>query len=470
MLSMTLMILHQIGDTFGISNPGELSWLIAGYSLTVGTFILFTGRLGDLFGYKRMLIIGYAWFAVWSMVAGVSVYSNKVLFIFARVLQGVGPSILLPNALAIFGATYAPGLRKNMVFAIFGACAPNGSVLGSAIAGLFNLAWWPWAFWFFAILCAVLVVLAAVVVPDPPQRHRSELTLREKVRQLDLEGAAVGVTALVLFNFAWNQAPVVGWQQAYVYVLLIISVLLVPVFFYIEYRVAPAPLIPFKALTSDVAFVLACVGCGWACFGIWFYYSIQFFQVLRGTTPILTVAYVSPVCVSGAAAAIFTGYFLGKIGPACMMTIALVFFTVGTIVIATAPVHQTYWAQSFVSMVLTPWGMDMSFPAATVILSNAVPKKQQGIGASLVNTVVNYSISIGLGIAGTVEVHVNRGGRTDADLLKGYRSAEYLGIGLAGLGIAVSLVYVAKSCPPWHKKNADGECDGSDSNIEHTAA
>lgn len=142
-LGQTLSILHVIGDDFGITNPGTLSWLIAAYSLTVGTFILFTGRLGDLFGWKRMFVIGFSWFALWSLVCGLSVYSNHVLFVFARVFQGIGPAIVLPNGLALLGGLYQTGPRKNMAFAIFGACAPGGSITGSAFAGLFSLAWWP---------------------------------------------------------------------------------------------------------------------------------------------------------------------------------------------------------------------------------------------------------------------------------------------------------------------------------------
>ena len=140
-LNSVIAILHVIGDDFGVTNPGELSWLIAGYSLTVGTFIMISGRFGDIFGYKRMLIIGFAWFSLWSMILGLSVYSNHVLFTFARVFQGIGPAIALPNALAILGATYAEGPRKHMVFSIFGATAPGGAVIGAAFAGLFALAW-----------------------------------------------------------------------------------------------------------------------------------------------------------------------------------------------------------------------------------------------------------------------------------------------------------------------------------------
>ena len=121
----TLNLLHVIGNSFGLHDPAQLPWLIAGYSLTIGSFILISGRLGDMFGYKRMLVIGFGWFSLWSMIAGLAVYSNHVLFVFARVFQGIGPAITLPNGLALLGATYAPGRRKDMVFALFGAAAPG---------------------------------------------------------------------------------------------------------------------------------------------------------------------------------------------------------------------------------------------------------------------------------------------------------------------------------------------------------
>jgi hypothetical protein len=81
----------------------------------------------------------------------------------------------------------------------------------------------------------------------------------------------------------------------------------------------------------------------------------------------------------------------------------------------------------------------MSFPAANILLSNAMPREHQGLAASLVNTVINYSIAISLGFAGTVESHINDGG---TDELKGYRGASYLGLGLSGMGICISILFV----------------------------
>lgn len=108
--------------------------------------------------------------------------------------------------------------------------------------------------------------------------------------------------------------------------------------------------------------------------------------------------------------------------------------------------------------------MDMSFPAGTIILSNAVPRRHQGIAGSLINTVVNYSISLGIGFAGTVEVHVNGGGGTKELRLKGYRGGWYMAIGLAGLGLFLAVVFLAKSY--WDERRAGRRGEGSVGEVE----
>ncbi len=146
-----------------------------------------------------------------------------------------------------------------------------------------------------------------------------------------------------------------------------------------------------------------------------------------------------PAGISGLCAAVTTGFLLSRLQPSLIMCVALLAFCVGNILVATQPISQSYWIQTFLSFVVTPWGMDMSFPAATLILSDSVSKEHQGIAASLVTTIVNYSISIGLGIAGTVEVHVNH---DNQDMLRGFRGAWYAGIGLSGLGVIVSILFI----------------------------
>jgi MFS family permease len=128
--------------------------------------------------------------------------------------------------------------------------------------------WWPWAFWTFGIVLFAIAIASYFVLPSVPLHEDvRNLSFRQRIRELDLLGASVGITAMILFNFAWNQAPGFGWEQPYIYTLLIIGVLLFPVFFWIEIKVSEKPLVPLKALSTDVSFVLTCIACGWAAFG-----------------------------------------------------------------------------------------------------------------------------------------------------------------------------------------------------------
>ena len=155
-------------------------------------------------------------------------------------------------------------------------------------------------------------------------------------------------------------------------------------------------------------------------------------------------AWFIPVIPSGIISALAVGKLLGKIPASWIMVVGQIAYLVGSILAATFPPHSSYWTYYFFSVLIITVGMDTSFPAATIIFSNAVPQQYQGVGASIVMTVVNYTISLGLGFAGTVETNINNGGLTKADKLLGYRGALWLSVGLAGLGLFLSLIFVTK--------------------------
>jgi len=110
-------------------------------------------------------------------------------------------------------------------------------------------------------------------------------------------------------------------------------------------------------------------------------------------------------------AALAVGKLLGKIPASWIMVIGQVAYLTGSILAAIYPPHSVYWTYYFFSVLIICVGMDTSFPAATIIFSNAVPHQCQGMGASVVMTVINYSKSLGLGFAGTVEIYINNGGK-----------------------------------------------------------
>ncbi|KAF2671836.1 hypothetical protein BT63DRAFT_369697 [Microthyrium microscopicum] len=440
-LGQALAPLDIIGRTFKTQNMGQESWFVAGYSLTAGTFILVSGRLGDIIGHKRMFCFGFAWFGVWSAFAGFAAYTGQqVFFDICRAMQGVGPAIVMPNGLALFGRAYPPGIKKNIVFSIFGAVAPAGFVTGAVFGSLFaQLVWWPWAFWSFAITCWALTVLALLAIP----RELSEKPVNPP--GFDWSGSAVGVIGLLLVNIAWNNAPMYGWGSPTVYFLLIIGLLCLVGFVWIEKR-AVSPILPISAMNGTVCFVLICVGVGWGAFGVWVFYTFRFLETVRHLSPLTVAAQYGPAPICGLLASGLTGFMLTHTPVSFTMFMSMCAFCLGIIIAAFQPMQQIYWAQMFVSIVIMPFGMDMSFPAASVLLSNHMPPEHQGLAQSLVSTVVNYSISISLGIAGTVEVNVAKPGpgvdMTDLNFLfKGYQSGYYTAVGLSAMGVICGALF-----------------------------
>ncbi|OPB36176.1 hypothetical protein A0O28_0109520 [Trichoderma guizhouense] len=366
-LGQTLSILKVISASFQITNPGELSWLIAGYSLTIGSCILLSRRLGDYFGHKPLFIAG--------------------------------------------------------LVCLYGGLTPVGVIGGATISALFaEFVWWPWSYWLMGCITAAVALCGYFAVPSS-QSHYESLQPRPSLRDIlwatDVPAGALGIAALVFFNLAWNQAVVVGWATPYIPVFLVLGILFAIALFYIEINVSPSPLIPFSILTGDVAFVLACVAAAWGGFGAYVYYFWTTMLMVVETPPLLASAWFSPPIPVGLGTAVLTGYLVARVHPAMLMVRAEACVLAACLLLATFPPGQTYWAQLFPSLIFAPLGLDMSFPAANLVMSNAMGKEHQGMAMSLVNTIVNYSISLSLGIAGTIEQQVTKtkpeGPATDSD-------------------------------------------------------
>ncbi|KAG7662002.1 uncharacterized protein J8A68_004502 [[Candida] subhashii] len=426
-----------IAKTFDVSDqPGEISWFSAAYSMTVGTFILSSGRLGDMYGYKKMYIIGFIWFGVASLLCGFAgLAACKLFFDISRALQGIGPAIMMPNTQALIGAFYQDGTRKNMCMAFFGAIAPTGFFVGAIFNGLLAVKiWWAWSFWIGGIASIVVGILALFAIP----KNIGVLS----GGSFDYWGSLFGVSGLILINFGFNQGPNVGWSTVYVYVLFIIGFACMVVFYFVEKKVKD-PLVPPEIFKGETGLVLICVAAGWSSFGIWIFYQFRWALIVDNDTPIMLAVYNIPTIITGALASVATAILLTKIPSAVVMFLSMLPFLIGIVLMGTRPVGQTYWAQKFVSILIQPIGMDMSFPAACIVLSTAFPTQQQGIAGSLVSTFVNYSVSIGLGLAGAVEYYTTKGMEPSLETdIHGMRNAFHMGTGLAGLGVLVSAAFM----------------------------
>lgn len=193
---------------------------------------------------------------------------------------------------------------------------------------------------------------------------------------------------------------------------------------------------------------------------IWAYNLYLFLEHLRNQSALLTSAQTSPVALTGLLFAFSTVYLIRHLGVSYVMLLSMIFFAVGALLLATMPLHQTYWAQTFVSVLIMPGAMNLSYPAANMLMSMALPKEKQGVAASLVSTLVNYSISAGLGFAGsidryTTEAEADRRGidvedrsmwTTDTRAVEvrllGLRSSLWFAAGLGGLGMCIAGAFV----------------------------
>ena len=174
------------------------------------------------------------------------------------------------------------------------------------------------------------------------------------------------------------------------------------------------------------------------------FYMCLVAQNIGGNTPLQMAAWFIPVIPSGLVSSLAVGKLVGKIPASWIMVVGQISYLVGSILAAARPPTSIYWTYYFFSVLIITIGMDTSFPSAAMIFAGAVPQKYQGMAASIVMTVVNYSISLGLGFAGTLETNINNGGLTKADKYKGYQGALWLSVGLAGLGLVLSLIYAYK--------------------------
>lgn len=434
-LGNTAYSVQQIGRTFNVTSNGQLSWFLAAYSLCGGVFVVVTGRLGDHFGHKYVFMFGWFWMAIWSLVNGFA--HNLVLFDFARAMTGIGNGALVPNSFALLARAFPPfSVKKNVAFAFLGFCAPSGYIFGGLIGAAFaEKVTWRWGFWFWAIGSLILGFATIVVVPHSIGSPIPGLNLK----QFDFLGTFFGIAGLILFAFGWNQASVVGWHEPYTYALLIVGIGFIVAFAFTQSHVA-APVLP-NSLWKRKGFspVVIAMSFGWMSFGIFLYYTTIFILTVRKQTPLSAVAEMTPLVVGGLFATASVGIFIPKVPAQYIFGVSMFSFFVGNLLMSFAIYSEVYWAFIFPACLLVVGGPDLSFASSGILISNAVLPEEQGVAGSFVSTVVQYSISVGLGIAATVESHVNKGG---SDIVLGYRGALWLGIGFAAIAFFVVVLFV----------------------------
>ncbi len=406
-------------------SQANLQWIVTGYSLAFGGLLLLGGRLGDLYGRRRIFMVGVGIFAVASGIGGLA--QSEVMLLGSRGLQGLGAALASPAALALITTNFPAGPQRNRAFSIYaamsGAGAAVGLLLGGWLTGLqpdvLGLSVDGWRLTF--LINVPIGLVAAFFAPRVLAESESH------PGELDVPGALSATLGLVSIVFGLSRAgqPAHGWGDPGTYVPLTVGVLLLGVFVLVERRVVH-PLLPFRILlnrTRATAFLT--MGIVPAAMFAMFYFLSQFVQNVMGYSPLHTGVAFLPFSFGIVIAATISSKLMARIDPrfiagvgTAMAGTALLGFsrlsvdsTAASILKAAAGgethlgADVNYWTSIFPFIALMSLGMGATFVPMTLAAVHGVGKRDSGIGSGVLNTMQQVGGALGLAALSTVAVH-----------------------------------------------------------------
>ncbi|MFL6062132.1 MAG: MFS transporter [Marmoricola sp.] len=398
----------------------NLQWVVTGYALAFGGLLLLGGRLGDLYGRRRIFVTGLTLFAVASGLGGLA--QNEAMLLSSRALQGLGAALAAPAALALITTTFPAGPRRNQAFSVYAAMsgvgAAIGLLLGGWLTGLHPAGIEGWRLTF--LINVPIGLLAALAAP----RLLAESQSRRG--QLDLPGAVTGTAGLVSLIYGINRAGQQGWGDTGTVAFIAVGVALLAAFVYVE-RTVTHPLLPLRILanrTRATAFVAMMIVPA-AMFAMFFFLS-QFLQDVMGYSPLHAGLAFLPFPFAMVFGATISSKLMNRIDPrflagtgTVLAGIALLNFhrlsvdaSAGNIV-TRASGHGgaflgdtiSYWSSIFPFIALMAFGMSLTFIPLTLAAVHHVDEKDSGIGSGVLNTMQQVGGALGLATLSSIATH-----------------------------------------------------------------
>lgn len=411
--SIANIALPFIKSDLGISQA-NLSWIVTGYSLAFGGLLLLGGRLGDLYGRRRMLVVGVSVFAVASLLGGLA--TNEGLLLGARGLQGLGAALASPAALALITTTFPAGPERNRAFSIYaamsGAGAAVGLVLGGWLTGLeptfFGQGVEGWRLTF--LINVPIGIAAALAAP------RLLLESESHPGELDLPGALSGTLGLVGIVYGLTRAgdPSYGWGDVWTLVSLGAGVLLLVAFVLIE-RSVSHPLLPFRILanrTRATSFIVMMLVPA-AMFAM-FYFLSQYVQNVMGFSSLKTGFAFLPFSAGIIVAATISSKLMERVDPRWLAGFGTALAGAALFGFSRLPYNDSlaslsadanYATDILPYIVMMSLGMGLVFVPLTLTAVHGVGARDSGIGSGVLNTMQQVGGALGLALLSTVAVH-----------------------------------------------------------------
>ena len=434
--------LPSIRQDLGFSQT-TLAWVVNGYMLTFGGFLLLGGRLGDHYGHRRLFVIGIAVFTFASMACGVAM--TQGFLVAARAVQGLGGAVVSAVSLSLIVSLFNEPSQRAKAMGVFGFVAAGGGSVGVLLGGILTDALsWHWIFLVNVPIGVAVCLLSFRVLPPGAGRQQ----------RLDVAGALAVTTALVLATYAIVNGNQAGWLSAQTVGLLIGAAALAAVFIAIESVVA-APLMPLSLFRLRNLTTANAIGVLWAAaMFAWFFLSALYLQLVLGYSPLeVGLAFLPANLVMGAFSLGLSAKLVMRFGIKAPLAFGLTLAALGLLLFARAPVHGHFWADVFPSMTLLGFGAGMAFNPVLLAAMGDVRPEDAGLASGVVNTSFMMGGALGLAVLASVAAsettHLLVSGHSHASaLVGGYHIAFLIGSAFAAAGaLAAACLLRAREQP-----------------------
>jgi EmrB/QacA subfamily drug resistance transporter len=397
--------LPSIREDLGFTES-SLAWVANAYLLTFGGFLLLAGRLGDLFGHKRLFLLGITLFTLASLGCGLA--TTQGLLVGARAVQGLGGAVVSAVALSLIVTLFTEPGERAKAMGVFGFVAAGGGTIGVLLGGILtDTLSWHWIFLVNIPIGAAVFALSRFVLPDGRGQAPTG--------RLDVAGAVTVTASLMLAVYAIVNGNDVGWTSARTLGLLAVSALLLALFLVVEAQVR-APLVPLGLFRLRNVATSNVVGVLWAAaMFAWFFLSALYLQLVLGYSPLqVGLAFLPANLIMAVFSLGLSAKLVMRFGIRVPLATGLILASLGLLLFARAPVEGTFVVDVLPSMILLGLGAGMAFNPVLLAAMSDVAPEEAGLASGVVNTSFMMGGALGLAVLASLAAS-----RTDTLLASG---------------------------------------------------
>jgi len=407
--------LPSIRTDLGFSEV-SLVWVVNAYLLAFGGFLLLGGRLGDLFGHRRVFLLGIAFFTLASLACGLA--NSQGLLIAARAAQGLGAAVVSAVALSLTINLFVQTHERAKAMGIYGFVSTGGGSLGLLLGGTLTSALnWHWIFLVNLPIGAMVYALGVTLLPDS--------CTPKAAGRLDIAGAVTVTTSLMLAVYAVVTVNDTGWSSAQTALLLVSAALLMLLFIGIEAQVR-APLMPLGLFRLRNLAVANCAGLlVAAAILVWCFMAALYLQLVLEYTPLqVSFAFLPANLIAAAFSLGLSAKLVIRFGIKPPLTTGLLLAAAGLVLFARAPVHGSLSVDVLPGMLLLGLGSGTAITPLLLAATSGMGPGESGLASGVVNTAFTMGGALGLAIVASISA-----ARTNYLLLSGVDSPFALNSG-----------------------------------------